>query len=87
MTEDEQPIFTLKDILETNKKSEAKAGLVTHSDIEETRTEKEVMINMTFEDKDHCVCVCHPNKDECMECYQHPTHLKKKHIKTDEKVK
>jgi len=80
--EEENPDIKIKDIVEANKKSEQRAGLVTQSDIEETRTEKEVMTTKTFKDKDICDCKCHPIKSECMECYQHPTHLKKNHTKT-----
>ena len=79
--EEEDPVIKVKDIVEANKKSEPRAGLVKQSDIEETRTEREVQTTKTFKDKDSCDCKCHPNKNECMECYQHPTHLKKKHKK------
>jgi|FLOH01.1.fsa_nt_gi hypothetical protein len=79
LTEKEiDPTIDVNDIRKAHEGSENKAGIVSQSDIEETRTEKEIMTNKTFPDKDKCVCVCHPNKKECMECYQHPTHLKKK---------
>lgn len=77
-----QPDINIKDILAGFKASENKAGIVTQSDVEETRTEREIMINKTFPDRDNCICKCHPNKNECMECYQHPTHLKKNRNKT-----
>jgi hypothetical protein len=80
---EENPDIKAKDIREAFKESENLAGVVQQSDIEETRTEKEIMINKTFKDKDNCDCKCHPSKNECMECYQHPTHLKKKHKKEE----
>ncbi len=80
--EEVNPDIKIKDIVEAKKKSKPRAGLVKQSDIEGTRTEKEVMTDKTFSDKDNCECKCHPNKEECMECYQHPTHLKKNHTKT-----
>lgn len=76
------PDIKIKDIVEAKKKSKPRAGLVKQSDIEGTRTEKEVQVTKTYKDKDNCDCKCHPNKKECMECYQHPTHLKKNHTKT-----
>ncbi len=79
----EDPLIILQDIRKAFETSENRAGIVTKSDIEETRTEKEIMTDMTFKDKDNCDCKCHPNKNECMECYQHPTHLKKNHKKIE----
>ena len=41
--EEVNPVIKIKDIVEAKKKSKPRAGLVKQSDIEGTRTEKEVM--------------------------------------------
>jgi hypothetical protein len=31
-----------------------------------------------YKNSEKCECECHPDKLECMDCYDHPTHLSKK---------
>ena len=53
--------------------------MVQVSDIGDTSSSKVEMSPIRkYENEKECKCKCHPNKSECMECYDHPTHLAKK---------
>lgn len=81
MTED--PEIDLRDIIDARNNSENRAGLVEMSDKVGSggKREKEVIVTKHFDNEEECECECHPNKPECMDCYQHPIHLSKKHKK------
>jgi hypothetical protein len=81
MTED--PDINIKEIVEAYKKSEKKAGMVKMSDVGASEEEIKIPVSTgKYVDETKCECNCHPKKEECMECYDHPIHLKKNHTKT-----
>jgi len=72
---------TLRQIVDAKNKSEKRAGLVRTTD-EGNLDEIEFIIPTEtihhFDNLDECTCSCHPKKRDCMECYDHPIHLKVK---------
>lgn len=74
-----EPDIEVKEIYEAHNNSEKKAGMVKISDV---GSSGEDTITPTGSEKYtntiKCICRCHPQKKECMECYDHPVHLKKK---------
>ena len=71
----------LREILDANKSAEKRAGMVKTSDVgggtDEQSSQSPVSIRK-YKNSEKCECKCHPDKLECMECYDHPTHLSKK---------
>jgi len=69
----------LREILDARDNAVERAGMVQVSDIGDTSSSKVEMSPIRkYENEKECKCKCHPNKSECMECYDHPTHLAKK---------
>jgi hypothetical protein len=74
----------LREILDARDNAVERAGMVQVSDIGDTSSSKVEMSPIRkYENEKECKCKCHPNKSECMECYDHPTHLAKNLQKND----
>jgi len=73
MKEDE----ILREIIDAKNNAQRKAGIVKISDIGDTEhSDANITPLHTYENEEKCDCKCHPNKQECMNCYDHPIHLK-----------
>jgi len=67
----------MREIIDAKKNAEKKAGMVKTSDVGYIESDdKEPTSNRVFDNVEKCECKCHPKKVDCMECYDHPTHLK-----------
>lgn len=84
----DNPLDTVRKVVKAKESSEPRAGLVkntssgsTHDEdnIESKRVPTETIHD--FDNMDVCECECHPNKKDCMNCYDHPEHLEKKRRK------
>ena len=72
----------MREIIDARDNAVERAGMVQVSDIGDTNSnETQVSSIHKYKNNEKCECKCHPNKLECMECYDHPTHLSKKFIK------
>ena len=72
----------MREIIDARDNAVERAGIVTISDIGDTSSnETQVSSIDKYKNNEKCECKCHPNKLECMECYDHPTHLSKKFTK------
>ena len=72
----------MREIIDARDNAVERAGMVQVSDIGDTNSnETHVSSIHKYKNNEKCECKCHPNKLECMECYDHPTHLSKKFIK------
>ena len=72
----------MREIIDARDNAVERAGIVTISDIGDTNSnETQVSSIHKYKNNEKCECKCHPNKLECMECYDHPTHLSKKFTK------
>ena len=72
----------MREIIDARDNAVERAGIVTISDIGDTSSnETQVSSIHKYKNNEKCECKCHPNKLECMECYDHPIHLSKKFIK------
>ena len=72
----------MREIINARDNAVERAGIVTISDIGDTSSnETQVSSIHKYKNNEKCECKCHPNKLECMECYDHPTHLSKKFTK------
>ena len=70
------------EIIDARDNAVERAGMVQVSDIGDTESnETQVSSIHKYKNNEKCECKCHPNKLECMECYDHPIHLSKKFIK------
>jgi len=69
----------LKEVLDAKKKATKRAGMVKTSDVGGGTTDKSNPTSLRkYENIESCECKCHPDKLECMDCYDHPIHLSKK---------
>ena len=69
----------LRKVIEAKNSAEKKAGMVKTSDTGYVEIEDSNPQSIReYENKEKCECSCHPKKAECMNCYDHPTHLDKK---------
>lgn len=75
-------IDTIKEISKAKDDSEKRAGLIKNTasgsvmeedDVPDIRVPDESIHH--FDDLEHCDCECHPKKQDCMYCYDHPVHL------------
>jgi hypothetical protein len=74
----------MREILDAKDNAVERAGMVQVSDIGDSNIEKiEPTPIHKYENEKECKCKCHPTKTECMECYDHPTHLAKNLQKND----
>ena len=72
----------MREIIDARDNAVERAGMVQVSDIGDTNSnETQVSSIHKYKNNEKCECKCHPNKLECMECYDHPIHLSKKFIK------
>jgi len=72
----------MREIINARDNAVERAGIVTISDIGDTSSnETQVSSIHKYKNNEKCECKCHPNKSECMECYDHPIHLSKKFTK------
>ena len=72
----------MREIIDARDNAVERAGMVQVSDIGDTNSnETQVSSIHKYKNNEKCECKCHPNKLECMECYDHPTHLSKKFTK------
>ncbi|MHA1740263.1 MAG: hypothetical protein DRI84_06230 [Bacteroidetes bacterium] len=72
----------MREIIDARDNAVERAGIVTISDIGDTSSnETQVSSIHKYKNNEKCECKCHPSKLECMECYDHPTHLSKKFTK------
>jgi len=72
----------MREIIDARDNAVERAGIVTISDIGDTSSnETQVSSIHKYKNNEKCECKCHPNKLECMECYDHPIHLSKKFTK------
>ena len=72
----------MREIIDARDNAVERAGMVQVSDIGDTELGSiEVSSINKYQDVEKCNCKCHPNKEECMECYDHPVHLSKKFTK------
>ncbi len=81
----------IKKISKAKKDSKPLAGIVKSTDngsIFNTDTDKKIQYKSIhhFDNMEECVCECHPTKKDCLQCYDHPTHLeiKKTVVEYDE---
>ena len=69
----------MREIIDARDTAVERAGMVQVSDIGDTDSSKvEASSIHKYKNIEKCNCKCHPTKTECMECYDHPTHLSKK---------
>ena len=74
----------MREILDARDTAVERAGMVQISDIGDTDSSRLEMSPIhKYENEKECKCKCHPTKSECMECYDHPTHLAKNLQKND----
>ena len=74
----------MREIINAKDNAIERAGMVQVSDIGDSEIEKKQATPIhQYDDEKECKCKCHPNKLECMECYDHPTHLSKNLQKND----
>lgn len=66
----------LREIINAKKNAEKKAGMVKSSDIGyvDMKDKKPTSIHK-YQNLEKCECNCHPEKLDCMDCYDHPIHL------------
>jgi len=83
----DDPLDTVRKVVKAKETSEQRAGVVKNTgsgslheedNTEPTRVPFEPIHDFLTE---KCVCPCHPNKKDCMFCYDHPEHLEKKRKK------
>jgi hypothetical protein len=69
----------LREVIDAKKKATKRAGMVKTSDVGGGTTDKSNPTPLRkYTNTEKCDCDCHPDKIECMNCYDHPTHLSKK---------
>lgn len=74
----EEKTVDINEIIDAKNTVEKRAGMVKVSDVGYTDTSnKEPQPIHDYKNKQKCECNCHPNKIDCMNCYDHPEHLKK----------
>lgn len=83
------PLDVMRNVSQANKKSVPLAGLVKTTDDgsldDDTNTDKVPTSIHTFDNLDVCNCMCHnKGKFDCMECYDHPVHLKDNTVQEEE---
>lgn len=67
----------LREIINAKNNAEKKAGMVKVSDVGYTENDDSDPTSIReYENKEKCECKCHPKKIDCMNCYDHPEHLK-----------
>jgi hypothetical protein len=67
----------MREMIDAKKNAEKKAGMVKISDVGYIESnDKEPTPIHKYDNLEKCECKCHPNKIDCMNCYDHPTHLK-----------
>ncbi len=89
----DDPLDTVRKVVKAKKTSEQRAGLIKNTSSGSLHDEdNSESIRVPFEpihefDNDEvCECSCHPNKKDCMDCYDHPEHLEGKRKKPVENV-
>ncbi len=74
----EEKTVDISEIIDAKNTVEKRAGMVKTSDIGYTDVEKVYPKPIReYKNKEKCECNCHPSKIDCMNCYDHPEHLKK----------
>jgi len=80
---------TLNEISKAKSESTQRAGLVKNSTEGSVWEGDETVIQKIpntsihdFDTVDFCSCNCHPQKYDCMKCYDHPVHLDEKRNRT-----
>jgi len=75
-------IETIREVVRAKNSSEQKAGLIkTTGDgsvLEDDNEEPIIIPAVGIHDFDNtleCTCTCHPSKQDCIKCYDHPVHL------------
>jgi len=77
----------MREIIDARDNAVERAGIVKISDIGDTESnETQVSSIHKYKNNKKCDCKCHPNKSECMKCYDHPVHLSKKFTKKGLKI-
>ncbi len=74
----------LREVLDAKKSAEKRAGMVKTSDVGGGSVDQSNPTPIRkYKNENKCECECHPDKLECMNCYDHPTHLSKKSHKKE----
>lgn len=76
--EDRETMELINEIVDAKNNSEQRAGLIKTTDEGFVENHKKIIPTSihTFKNIQVCECKCHNSgKNDCMECYDHPTHL------------
>ncbi len=85
---------TIREVVKAKRNSEQRAGLIKNSDDGSVMGEDDYQPDRIpsesiheFENLEVCICECHTRKKrDCMNCYDHPTHLENKRKPTNKKI-
>jgi hypothetical protein len=76
---------TTREVVKAKETSEKRAGLIANTASGSTMEEDNVDAERVplksihiFDNLEECLCTCHPTKQDCMKCYDHPEHLQGK---------